>query len=179
MRLRVEEIKTKPIQVSAEEPVTGYPALMGLSNSGECEFLAPVKIDLKAEREYDHLRVEGTVGTRVRLQCSRCLEQFEKDIVSSSFTLFYNKRSGLPLDNDSELKEEDLLTVPYDGDYIDFTTELEEQLIMEIPYKSLCKEECKGLCSNCGANLNYGACGCGGEGTGFKFGALKDFKVNK
>ncbi len=178
MRIRVEDIKVKPVHLSAEESVSNYPALMGLSSSGGCDCIAPVNIDLTALREYDHIRVEGHVATRVRLHCSRCLEEFETDI-ASSFILFYNKKSGLPLDAEAELKEEDLLSISYEGDYIDFTSELEEQLIMEVPYKSLCKEECKGLCSGCGANLNDGDCGCRQEGPSFKFGALKNFKVNK
>jgi uncharacterized protein len=112
------------------------------------------------------------------LRCSRCLDVFETE-VASSFTLFYNKKSGVPLDDEIELREEDLTTISYQGDYIDFTREIEDQLITEVPYKPLCKGECKGLCSTCGANLNDGDCGCGREGSGFSFGALKDYKINK
>lgn len=178
MKIRVEEIKAKPINLSAEEAVGDYPPLLELSDSGECEFTSPIKIRLTAARESDLIRVDGDVSTTVLLGCSRCLESFEVDL-NSSFTLFYEKKTGFPVDADAELSSSDLVSVAYDGDYIDFTAELAEQLIMEIPYKTLCKDGCKGLCSNCGANLNAGECGCGGEKTNFKFGALKDFKVKK
>jgi uncharacterized protein len=178
LRIRVEDINDKPVRIRVEESVDDFPALAELSAAGECEFTAPLIIELTAFKEYDHIRVEGTIETSVRMNCSRCLEEFEKD-VETSFTLFYNKATGAPIDEETELREEDLHSVFYEGDYIDFTGELEEQIIMEIPYKPLCKDECKGLCGMCGANLNDGDCGCKPEPSSFKFGALKDFKVNK
>lgn len=178
MKIKVEEIKLKPVILSAEEPVSDYPVLANVSGSGECDFIAPVKIDITAIREYDHIRVDGHVETTARLRCSRCLDVFETELVST-FTLFYDEASGAPIDDETELREEDLSTIPFRGDYIDFTSEIEEQLVMELPYKPLCKDKCKGLCSTCGANLNDKDCGCGHDGTGFKFGALKDYKVNK
>jgi uncharacterized protein len=178
LKIRVEDIKESPVTLSADEQSSDYPALADLSSSGDCEFTAPISINLTVSRECDHIRVAGNVSTRARLHCSRCLEEFERDM-DTTFTLFFDKKSGVPLDAETELKEKDLLSIPYDGDYIDFTSEIEEQLIMEIPYKPLCREECMGLCSKCGANLNAGDCGCGPEEASFKFGALKNFKVNK
>ncbi len=178
MKLKVEEIKQKPVKIHVEEVADHYPALAELSGAGECVFTAPLVIDLTALQEYDHIRVDGTIETSIRLNCSRCLDVFEK-YVATSFTLFYNKTTGAPIDDETELMEEDLHTVFYEGDFIDVTTVIEEQIIMEIPYKPLCNDECKGLCGVCGANLNEGECGCAPEPASFKFGALKDFKVNK
>lgn len=178
MKIKVDDIKLAPVNLSAEESVDDYPALLDLIGSGECDFVAPIAIELTAMQEYDHIRVDGSVATKVRLRCSRCIEEYEADI-SSTFTLFYNKTSGVPLDAEQELQDADFLTVSYEGDYIDFTAEIEEQLVMEVPYKPLCSDECVGLCSKCGANLNNGDCGCGREEPSFKFSALKNFKVNK
>lgn len=178
MKVKVEEIKEKEIRLIAEESSDDYPALMALTSSGECEFLSPIKIDLAAFREYDHIRVNGHVETNVRLHCSRCLAEYETNI-TSAFSLFYNKTSGASLDEERELTEEDLLSASYEGDYIDFTAEIAEQILMEIPFKPLCKEECRGLCSMCGADLNVGDCGCNRTEPSLKFSALKNFKVIK
>lgn len=178
MKVKVEEIKEKEIRLVAEESGDDYPALMALVRSGECEFLTPIKIDLAAFREYDHIRVNGHVETTVRLHCSRCLAEFETNI-KSLFTLFYNKTSGTSLDEERELTEEDLVSASYEGEYIDFTTEIAAQVMMEIPFKPLCKEECRGLCSMCGADLNAGDCGCNRTEPNPKFAALKNFKVIK
>jgi uncharacterized protein len=118
------------------------------------------------------------VETTVRLSCSRCLVEFDAN-VKSVFTLFYNKTSGLPLGEEQELTENDLISASYEGDYIDFTAEISEHVLMEIPFKPLCNEDCLGLCSNCGADLNSVNCGCNRTETNLKFAALKNFKVIK
>jgi uncharacterized protein len=178
LKIRVDEIKDKEIRLVAEEPLNNYPALLELSSARECEFLSPINIELVVFREFDHIRVNGRVETTVRLSCSRCLAEFDAN-VKSLFTLFYNKTSGLPLEEEQELTETDLDSASYEGDYIDFTAEISEQVLMEIPFKPLCKEDCSGLCSNCGADLNTVDCGCSHTETNLKFAALKNFKVIK
>ncbi len=178
MRIRVEEITDREIRLFSEESLGNYPVLVDLSKARECEFIAPIKIELTAFREYDHIRVNGQVETEVRLTCSRCLAEYET-AVNSSFTLFYNKASGVPLEEELQLTGDDLDSASYDGDYIDFTAEITEHVLMEVPLKPLCKEDCLGLCSNCGADLNSVDCSCNRTETGLKFSALRNFKVIK
>jgi uncharacterized protein len=178
LKIRVDEIKDKEIKLVAEEPFTDFPALVALSTAGECEFLAPITTELVVLREFDHIRVNGQVETTVHLSCSRCLAEFDTN-VKSVFALYYSKTSGLPLGEEQELTENDLVSASYEGDYIDFTAEIAEQVLMEIPFKPLCKEDCSGLCSNCGADLNTVTCSCGQTETNLKFAALKNFKVIK
>jgi uncharacterized protein len=176
MKIRVEGLSEKPLVLSAKEPVSGYPALVEVQEVGECIFLEPLQLDMAAEKEYDHIRVHGRVGTRARFTCSRCLTEFETDVVSE-FTVFYSKATEIALEEEVALTEEDLVSAPYDGDCIDFTREIEEQVLLEIPIKPLCREDCRGLCATCGADLNAGECECNRSGTGFTFSALKNFTV--
>lgn len=176
MKIRVEGLSEKPLVLSGTETIAGYQSLVGIQDSGECAFLAPLCLDITAAREFDHIRVHGRVGTRVRYTCSRCLAEFETDLVSE-FTIFYSKATEIALEEEVSLTEEDLVSVPYDGDYIDFTREIEEQILLEVPIKPLCREDCRGLCVSCGADLNAGECECNRSGTGFTFSALKDFTV--
>ena len=178
LRIRVEGITERETRLLAEESLENYPVLLALSKARESEFIAPIKIEITAFREYDHIRVNGQVETEVRLTCSRCLVEYETAL-SSSFTLFYNKGSAVPLDVELELAGDELDSASYDGDYIDFTAEITEHVLMEIPLKPLCKEDCLGLCSNCGADLNFDDCSCNRNGTGLKFSALRNFKVIK
>ena len=178
MKVSVHDIKDKVRDLSAVEEVTNYPALTALQASGECAFLAPLQLRLTVAREYDHIRAEGEVETRVRLVCSRCLTSYEAEIVSP-FTIFYIPSSGGSQDEEVELTEHDLISVTYEGDEIDFTEEVAEQVLMEIPFKPLCREECKGLCPSCGTDLNATACSCSGQQVNLTFSALKNLKVNK
>ncbi len=179
MKIRVEEIKDKVLDLSAVDEVAGYPALAAIQESGECTFLEPLDVRLSVAREYDHIRASGRVATKVRLGCSRCLAEYEAAI-DSPFTVFYMPAAaGVGQDEEVELTEEDLISATYEGDEIDFSGEIAEQVLTEIPVKPLCKEECKGLCPVCGTDLNETACGCTEESFSIKFGALKNLKIEK
>ena len=178
MKVSVNDIKDKVRDLSAVEEVTNYPALTALQESGECAFLAPLRLQLNVAREYDHIRAQGEVETRVRLACSRCLTEYETEIVSS-FTIFYVPSASGTQDEEVELAEQDLISVPFGGDEIDFTDEIAEQVLMEIPLKPLCKEECRGLCPNCGADLNLADCSCSRTPVNLKFSALQNLKEDK
>lgn len=79
---------------------------------------------------------------------------------------------------------EDLLSTEKDMDityvsqeYVDLTEVLSEQLRLEIPFQPLCKETCKGMCAQCGADLNAGRCACAKIIGSQPFSVLRDFKV--
>lgn len=180
MKIIVDHIHEKPLALHAEESVELFPLLAEMQNNGECTFTAPIRYDILASREYDHMRVSGSVNTTVALVCSRCLVNFEASI-GSAFTIFF--RRGTPdeasSEEETELNEQDLISATYSGDEIDLTHEIEEQVSMEVPIKPLCGENCRGLCPECGTDLNQSACTCSGNSFNIKFSALKDFKASR
>jgi uncharacterized protein len=94
------------------------------------------------------------------LPCSRCLEGFELD-VDAPFDLRYQpKDAGTADESERELGDDDLSSAFYENDEIDLEQLMKEQFYLALPMKPLCKDECRGLCALCGANLNRGACGC-------------------
>jgi uncharacterized protein len=178
VKIRVDEIKDKVLDLSAVEEAVVYPSLAALQTAGECTFLEPLRVQLTVAREYDHIRAQGRVTTRVRLGCSRCLAEYVADI-DAPFTVFYLPvAAGMSQDEEVELTAEDLVSVTYEGDEIDFAGEISEQVLAEIPYKPLCREECRGLCPVCGVDLNVSDCGCKDESFNIKFGALKKLKLD-
>jgi uncharacterized protein len=176
LKIRVDDLKDKSIELLSEEPLMLYSTLLALQEAGECRFQAPLRIHLNVAREYDHIRVNGRVETSIHLDCSRCLGEYQVNI-DSPFTIFYMRDEGMHQDEDVELAEEDLISATYEGDEIDFTTEITEQVILAIPFKPLCREDCKGLCSNCGAELNISNCSCNQDNMNLKFNALRNLKV--
>ena len=179
MKIRVDEIKDKVVDLSTSEDVAAFPVLSELQASRECGFLGPLRIQLAVAREYDHIRAHGHVATTVRLGCSRCLAELDLPI-DVPFTLFYMPAvPGVEQDEEVELTEEDLVSVTYEGDEIVFDHEIAEQVLAEIPFKPLCREDCKGLCPTCGVDLNESACGCSDQQFSSKFGELKNFKPGR
>ena len=80
--------------------------------------------------------------------CSRCLSPVSVDR-NETLSEVYGTEAELP---------EDVL--PYNGEYIDLTETIRETLILSEPMRVLCRPDCKGLCPQCGANLNDGPCSC-------------------
>jgi uncharacterized protein len=142
-------------------------------------FRKRVYLEFSAVREYDHIRVEGQVDLDVNQVCSRCLSNFDAHI-RSIFTIFYTKASAaIQLDEEVELGERELVSAVYEGDEIDVSGEVAEHVLMELPIKPLCREECSGLCPHCGIDLNSGSCSCKEQKSGLAFSALKNFKLDR
>ena len=178
MKIRIDDLKDKTVVLSDEESLAGYPTLMALQDAGECLFLAPLRIHLTVVKEYDHIRVNGRVETSLRLNCARCLAEHQLEI-KSPFTIFYMRAADIAQDEEVELAEDELISATYEGDEIDFTAEIAAQIIMAIPFKPLCSEDCRGLCPICGADLNIGECACDRNESGFRFSVLKNLKIEK
>ena len=180
MKITVDHIHEKPLSLHADEAVELFPVLVGMETAGECSFTSPIHYDVSVAREFDHLRVAGSVNTSVEMCCSRCLATFESTI-KSDFTIFFRRGTAeeSTSEEETELSEQDLISATYFGDEIDLTHEIEEQVAMEVPLQPLCRNACKGLCPECGIDLNQAKCSCSDKQFNFKFNALKDFKVSR
>jgi len=117
-------------------------------------------IDARATRSGDELRLTGSVAATVELDCARCLTPVQVN-VDESFDLFYIPSvNRLQPDEERELAKDDLLVAFYRDDCLDLDDVVREQIDLAIPMARVCSDECRGLCSNCGANLNEGKCSC-------------------
>lgn len=178
MKLRIEQLSEIPRTFEFEEQWDSFPALREISESGIYHFAGSVSVSVSAFKESNSYRVAGAVVLGTTLNCSRCLELFEFKLDSHFTILFQPAESHVTADEDEvELDEQDLVSTIFSGDEIDLLPELEEQLLLSLPLKPLCNEHCKGICPNCGAELNHTKCVCSINEPNFKFAALKDFKV--
>lgn len=177
MKVRTEHIKEAVREYSFIEPIASFPVLQEMEAADECLFTGSVQVVVKAGREQDHYRIEGSLVVPVQMTCSRCLCSFDRT-VTSKFTIFFREGVAAQEDEDElELDEQDLITTSFSGDEIDLMPEIAEQVALEIPVKPLCSEQCRGLCPSCGIDLNSSSCSCVAVEKPSKFAALKDFKV--
>ena len=112
------------------------------------QFSKPINADGTISLIDKIVEVKLKVSTELILPCSRCLELF-------NYPLEFEVNEKL-----STVDAEDDEISVIEGDNINVTEILENSIIMTLPTKILCKEDCKGLCPNCGANLNEQDCGC-------------------
>lgn len=127
---------------------------------------SPIRFLGRIYKENDDIFIEASFSGEVIFRCSRCLDEFEKKI------------SG-DIEFDIPVTEgEDNDNVYLQGDYLDLSVVVEEALAFYLPMKVLCSEECKGLCSNCGQNLNEKECSCNVETIDPRLEKLKYFFSN-
>ena len=180
--LHVEQIRDKEFFQEFEEDPQAFSIIAEMIKNRECEFFGPLNIRLKAFRIRELYEVQGTFSTRVRLACSRCLKDFET-MLTSTFELTYVKEVPGLLDvldeREVELKVEEIGLMYFKGEEINLHQGIQEQVVMAFPLQPLCDENCKGLCPQCGLDLNRGDCGCARGPGANPFAVLKNLKLNK
>ena len=146
MRLDLRELIVNP---EARIPFRTELETDRLSFPSVKEYLAPPQAEGIIFNEAGILRAEGTITAEMLCICDRCGAEFESV-------------KEVPLD--ATIVEEESEEFPelfvLEGNEIDLDEILETSLILDMETKFLCRENCKGLCDTCGANLNLGPCGC-------------------
>ncbi len=137
--------------------------------------VAPVELTFEIHKDKDRFRLVGTVKAELELVCSRCLEPFRLP-VDAPFDLRYVPAAEATTEPEREIGEGDLETSYYRDDQIDLNELLREQFYLALPMKPLCGNDCKGLCSQCGANQNIGSCTCAPGWDDPRFAGLKALK---
>ena len=138
----------------------------------EYRIVESVSLAFDIFKDKETFRLVGDVKTVLELPCSRCLEPFRLP-VDSHFDLRYQPHSHNTGDDEREIEEDDLTTAFYENEEIDLGHLMEEQFYLSLPMKPLCTDDCKGLCPQCGKNLNRETCDCKREWDDPRLAALK------
>ncbi len=101
----------------------------------------------------------GNVNATLALACGRCLEEFAFP-VAASFDVLYLPHKDNTGEGEVEVEDDDLTTAYYRDEQIDLGQLVVEQFLLALPMKPLCRESCRGLCPECGTNLNTATCSC-------------------
>ena len=126
---------------------------------GAYQVVAPVELSVDVHKDKTRYRLDGTVRTELELVCSRCLEPYRL-AVDAAFDLRYLPVSEAQEGGDREVTDGDVDTNYYRDDEISLADLLQEQFYLAMPMKPLCRDACRGLCPECGINLNEGSCSC-------------------
>jgi uncharacterized protein len=136
------------------------------------ELAAPVDVDLSARSVGEGVFVRGRLRTTVRLACRRCLTSVDRE-VDEAVDFFFE-----PLADEDEAAEGEVYPLPARGDELDLRDAVREQILLRAPEFALCTEECRGLCPQCGTDLNTGQCECVPEQAESPWAALKNVKFD-
>jgi uncharacterized protein len=150
MRFLVSQIREAQVveqeeSVSAQELIGTPPAFV--------TFRHPVNSKVQARMTRDgEIVFSGEVSTVITYQCGRCLEFFDKPV---------------------ELDFQQVVTNPETE--VDVTGEIRETLLVDLPVRAVCRENCKGICATCGKNRNNQACNCEESHQDPRWNQLKEF----
>lgn len=114
------------------------------------------------------LLIEGNVSVCVDIPCARCMEE-----VPTEFCLMIQRKVDMRLsEEERQAAEEEYNFI--EKDHLNVDTLVQNELLTNWPIRVLCKEDCKGICSRCGANQNNGNCGCNREELDPRMAAISD-----
>jgi uncharacterized protein len=133
-----------------------------IKSAGSCEVVGMISSDS------DILILNAKIKVNLEMICSRCLDTFIYPIdidIEERFTI-----------NSKSQDEEAIVVI---DDVLDITEVVETSIISTLPIKRICKEDCKGLCQECGCNLNSNTCSCNKEDVDIRFESLRGLFDNK
>jgi len=151
MKINVKRIPPDGETIRGSDPAS----IMELEEP-DARFEHDVDYEVLAQLQGPALLVTGKLSTPATLRCSRCLQVFEKPLKVDQF-VFHQELNG--------------------EDFVDLTPNMREDIILELPQRALCREDCRGLCPHCGKDLNKGACRCKPEEGDMRWRALENLKI--
>jgi len=138
----------------------------------------PALVELTLHREDENVLLDGFVKIAYKFVCSRCAEETSAQL-NSKFCCVFVKDVGD--EEEGELNTAGLTSerdiVSYTGSTIDLEQAMVEQIVLSLPAHPLCRETCKGLCDQCGQNMNLGNCRCLEEHVDPRWAKLQGIKL--
>lgn len=136
------------------------------------EFSHPIHILHDFNKVGDEVFIKTSLSTQVDLSCDVCLDDFTLDI---------DDMVEIVLTKDKELVEreqEDVYLIADSTTQVDITDSVRQSLLLAMPLKKECREDCKGLCPHCGVNLNHDHCSCTNENVDPRWAGLKNINFD-
>jgi uncharacterized protein len=177
VKLRVDDITADGREISFAEPEQELNRTLTRGMLREYFVQAPLQVSLSYYKAGTEIFISGTIDVATKAVCSRCAEEFE--LPSHRRFRYVLAPKTMSDDKDFALKAEDLEFSFYAGDEVDLTQLIREQALLALAERPLCQEDCRGLCPQCGANLNESDCGCSYASLDPRLAALRSLKVGR
>lgn len=170
MRLRVRDIEETTKELVYDESTSELNPLLEHGPVHDFAFVGPAAVQLRYYRAGQEIFLEGEMRTTVVGQCARCLESFEfTHAPHFSFVMVPHQGRWADQDLAGDLTW-------YRGEEIDVSPMLRECMLLALPTLPLCRDGCRGLCAQCGGDLNAGPCTCAAVAGDPRFAVLRTVK---
>ncbi|MFC1724277.1 DUF177 domain-containing protein [candidate division KSB1 bacterium] len=139
----------------------------------EEEFSGKIKLDGTIYKKPEEFYINLNISAILNLSCDRCLKTFKSDFRANIY-LVYTKDENLLGKNQND----DVKLISDSTNEIDITEDIKEYIELEKPLKAVCRDDCKGLCTQCGTDLNLRSCDCKNKNIDSRWSDLKEIKIN-
>jgi uncharacterized protein len=167
MMLDIENLKDLPVRLSLEDDA----ARLEMLDPG-VTVLGKVRVDLEVMAGDHGYYCRGRAVCDADLECSRCLEPY-RDVLQGEVDFSIREVEG-GHDTETEEAPDDELVIPAHATEVDIMAPIREALVLAVPVKPLCREDCLGLCPICGVNHNEQTCDCKVEKADSRWDGLRD-----
>jgi uncharacterized protein len=152
-------------------------SVLGLDLAPELS-TGPLEVHCELSKSFDVILAKGWVKGKMLLSCDRCLQSFESGYKSYFELQYRSKIEEEPeQDDDGEsIPEFSVETVYFEGDVLDVADQIRQTVLLSVPMRALCRDDCRGLCGGCGKNLNVDSCECTGKPSDDRWAKLKNWK---
>jgi uncharacterized protein len=147
------------------------PPAIGLGS----EYTGPVRVQASLEKGRRQILLRVAASVAAEFVCDRCLVPFTRDI-EAAYVILYAPEDRSMNGVQNESKEVQVLTP--DMNFIDLDEDVRQYLVLGVPQKLLCSDECEGICSRCGAKKNSAECHCTTEEIDPRWETLKKLSGN-
>jgi uncharacterized protein len=178
MKISVDEIPQSPKEIEFSESIEELNQIYSRESSRDFAFPPSLEVHLVYYRSGQEIFFSGHFNGSFKGRCGRCLEEFEFALKKEfEFILTPDpKKSGHGAE---ELHRDDLGLSYYSSDEIDLAPLIGEQVMLALPTKPLCAENCRGLCGSCGVNLNSESCNCSNASSDPRMALFRTLKVGR
>jgi uncharacterized protein len=174
MKLLLTEILESPKVFERKFKKSWLENVLSSIESNSFNASSDVAVQVEA-RSFDlEVQLSGSFSLELQTGCSACLKDFVLEVpVAFSQTMRPKPREMPELPDELELSQQELSESYFEGDTIDIEALIREQILLALPMYPRCSEDCRGLCSGCGADLNNEQCSCKHDDVDPRWAALK------
>ncbi len=156
------------------EWLTNIPEFLG---DGDTRINGDLKVAGKVTLEGGNLRLKGSIHYLLSTFCTRCGDPTEVPVSGDiELTLIPGEEPELP--DGSEIGDDETGSAYFQGERVDLNPYFKEEAAIQIPVQALCRDDCKGLCPKCGANLNRESCSCDKQNGDPRLQVLRGLKLD-
>lgn len=184
MEIMLDDIPAEGLEISATRKDEWLNAVATEALGDAFQKKDKAELNIVLTRVNHEINLNGEIYVTFHPTCDRCLEVFlNKNKLELHLLIIpndeYEEMDKHETESEEGISTKDIEVVPYFGDRIDLGNLIREHLILSMPMKNICDENCLGLCQKCGKNLNEGKCSCKEDKVDSRWSALAKLKEEK